>query len=74
MRYFAGVEDALGIDWQEFKTMREAEAYAEAVQGIVGISSDNHDIELELLDNAIIKAVSEYENKKTKHINVKQGA
>ncbi|NJD76189.1 MAG: hypothetical protein FIB08_03720 [Candidatus Methanoperedens sp.] len=67
MRWFAGVEDAMGIDWHEFPTRGQAEAYAESVNGVIGFCGDDGK---EILEERIKKCVDKYLEKKAKHITI----
>lgn len=71
MKWFAGVKDALGIDWRPFKTKLDAEAYAESVKGDIGFTREMSDAEFDARTMKIEKAVLSYQAKQTRHIVVK---
>jgi acylphosphatase len=67
MRFFAGIEDAMGRTWYEYSTKSEAEAYAQSVNGFCGEIQDN---DIEIMNASIDKAVEKYLEKKAKHIRI----
>lgn len=70
MRYFAGIEDAMGRTWYEYPTKSEAEAFALSIQGFYGEIPDN---DIEIINTSIDNAVSKYLEKKAKHIRIYGG-